>query len=484
MYRKKHTEQTEFEDFHLSFGGRLRSDNRWVLLAKMIPWEEIEKRYERKFTSRTGPPALIARIALGSLIIKEKLGLTDEETVEQIRENPYLQYFLGYSSFSDEKPFDPSMMVHFRRRIGDEVVSRINELIIEKNRNGGNDGPDECSGTSGDEKAGDDGNPGNEGTLLMDATCVPSAIRYPTDLSLLNEVREKTEAIIDTLHAPDTGDKTKPRTYRRKARKQYLQVAKSRKPRMKAIRKALRRQLQYIRRNLETISREYPDKLNLLSGNQYRSLLVSQQIYRQQREMYEKRTRSIPGRIVSLSQPHVRPVVRGKTSAPVEFGAKIGVAKADGFVYLDHVSWDPYHESRDLPVHVESYRRRFGRYPATVHADAIYRTRDNRRYCRERGIRLGGPPLGRPKTNPTREEKRQITIDERSRIPIEGVIGRAKNRYSLGRILSKRADTSVTSIALVFLVMNLDTLLRQLFYTLIRWMIFGSRRRLFPALTS
>jgi transposase, IS5 family len=376
-------------------------------------------------------------------------------------------------------------MVHFRRRIGEEVVSQINDLIIEKNQYHDNDTPPGNNDASADdEKAGDDENSENEGTLLMDATCVPSAIRYPTDLSLLKEVREKTEAIIDTLHAPDIGEKTKPRTYRNRARKQYLQVAKSRKPRMKAIRKALKRQLQYIRRNLETISREYPDELNLLSRNQYRSLLVSQEIYRQQLEMYETKTHSIPGRIVSLSQPHVRPIVRGKTSAPVEFGAKIGVAKTRGLVYLDHHSWEPYHESRDLPVHIEAYRRRFGHYPAQVHADAIYRTRDNRRYCKERGIRLGGPPLGRPKTNPTREEKRQVTIDERSRIPVEGVIGRAKNRYSLGRILSKRADTSVTGIALVFPVMNLDTLLRQLFYTLIRWMMFGSQRRLFLAVTS
>ena len=97
MYRKQQHEQREFEAFHLSFGGRLSSSNRWVRLAKLIPWDRIESRYAAGFRSPTGPPALIARIVVGSLIIKEKLQLSDEETVEQIRENPCLQYFLGYT---------------------------------------------------------------------------------------------------------------------------------------------------------------------------------------------------------------------------------------------------------------------------------------------------------------------------------------------------------------------------------------------------
>ena len=139
----------------------------------------------------------------------------------------------------------------------------------------------------------------------------------------------------------------------------------------------------------------------------------------------------------------------------------------------------------DLPRHVEAYRRRFGRYPKTVHADAIYRTRENQRYCTERGTRLGGPPLGRPKKNPTRMERHQARDDERARIPIEGVFGRGKARYSLSRIMAKRRDTSETAIALAFLVMNLDTLLRQLSSTLLRILIalFGYRSQL-PVFTT
>lgn len=477
MYRKRQREQREFEDFPLSFGGRLSSDNRWVRLAKLIPWDQIEVRYAAKFRSRTGPPALIARIAIGSLIIKEKLQLSDEETVEQIRENPYLQYFLGYKAFTDTRPFDPPMFVHFRKRISGEILSDINDLIVATQSEDTDDDDDGDSPDTRQPNGEGDGEAENDGTLLMDATCVPAAIHYPTDLSLLNDAREMTETIIDTCHAPDAGTKEKPRTYRRKARKQYLAVAKKKKPRMKAIRRALRQQLQYIRRNLETIRGRYSSDLRRLSRYQYRSLLVVSEVYRQQRKMYDEKTYSVPGRIVSLSQPHVRPIVRGKTAAPVEFGAKISAAKGGDFAYLDRLSWDAYNEAGDLPRHVEAYRRRFGRYPKTVHADAIYRTRENRSYCKERGIRLGGPPLGRPKKNPSRIERHQARDDERSRIPIEGVLGRGKTRYSLSRIMAKRRDTSETTIALAFLVMNLDMLLRQLSLTLCRMLIsmFGYR---------
>ena len=116
MYRKDDTNQLKFEDFYLPFSGKLRSDNRWVILSKQIPWQQIEQQYSANFSdNKTGCPAKTARIALGSLIIKERLGTTDRETVLQIAENPYLQYFLGFPEYKDEVPFDHTLMTHFKR---------------------------------------------------------------------------------------------------------------------------------------------------------------------------------------------------------------------------------------------------------------------------------------------------------------------------------------------------------------------------------
>ena len=132
MYRHNQR-QLQFENFYLPFGGKLRSDNRWVKLAKFIPWEEFEADYAKTLVSQGKvPPAMSVRVALGSLIIKERLGVSDEETVEQISENPYLQYFLGFDGFKSEPPFDPSMLVHFRKRLSMELVCKINEKINTK----------------------------------------------------------------------------------------------------------------------------------------------------------------------------------------------------------------------------------------------------------------------------------------------------------------------------------------------------------------
>jgi hypothetical protein len=109
--------------------GSLSESNRWVVMEKLIPWEEFEQEYAEKFSLITGAPAKAFRVALGALIIKEILGVSDREVVEQIKENPYLQYFLGFSSYSNEAPFEASLLVHFRKRISQETISKINKRI-------------------------------------------------------------------------------------------------------------------------------------------------------------------------------------------------------------------------------------------------------------------------------------------------------------------------------------------------------------------
>ena len=130
MYRKAPIGQLSFENFYLPFGGKLSGENRWVKLAELVPWEQFESEYAEQFSEGQGAPAKSFRIALGALIIKEKLGTSDEETVEQIRENPYLQYFLGLSEYSNEAPFEASMMVHFRKRLNLDIVGKINERVV------------------------------------------------------------------------------------------------------------------------------------------------------------------------------------------------------------------------------------------------------------------------------------------------------------------------------------------------------------------
>jgi hypothetical protein len=133
MYKKVEQIETESENFELPFGGKLAEDNRWVIMAKLIPWAKVEEEYAKKFTLLLGAPAKSSRMALGALIIKEKLGISDRETVEQIRENPYLQYFIGLKSYRNEAPFEASMLVHFRQRLEMDIVNKINSKMCEEN---------------------------------------------------------------------------------------------------------------------------------------------------------------------------------------------------------------------------------------------------------------------------------------------------------------------------------------------------------------
>ena len=466
MYRKPSAQMSVY-DFVLPFSGKLKANNRWVKLANLIPWDEIEEEYAKLFPNPIGNVAKPARMALGALLIKERCGFTDQETVEQITENPYLQYFLGFKEFTLETPFDSSLMVHFRKRFTPEILNDINERICElgqrkskKDNDNGSD--DNSSGNIDNEEVNDTKEePKNQGKLFLDATCAPADIRYPTDISLLNEAREKLEKIIDTLHEPLKGTKKKPRTYRKTARKQYLKAVKNRKPKSKQIRKGIGQQLRYIARNIKNIEHlmEHPDS-GSLSNRQIRELQVIQELYRQQKHMYNHRVHTVDNRIVSISQPHVRPIVRGKAGASTEFGAKLGISLVDGFMRIETLNWDNFNEGITLQDSVERYRERTGHYPEAVIADQIYRTRENIRYCKSRNIRLSGPRLGRPSESEKNKDKRIAIQDGKLRNAIEGKLGEGKRRYGLSRIMACLQATSETVIMLNTIVMNLEHSLR------------------------
>ena len=203
-------------------------------------------------------------MALGALIIKARLGLTDEELVEQIKENPYLQFFSGLEGYQYSAPFDPSMMVYFRKRLPESVVNDCNERIVRHGLNvissAASTDDDDDTGHGGgvahpaDQQIGSDTTLPNQGSLLIDATCVPADIRHPTDLSLLNEARELTETLITTMHSQvRDAFGHKPRTHRKQARQQFLAVAKKKRPRINKICKAIKQQLGHLRRNLANI---------------------------------------------------------------------------------------------------------------------------------------------------------------------------------------------------------------------------------------
>ena len=420
---------------------------------------------------------------------QHKLCLSDEEAVLQIQENPYLQYFVGLPGYQMEVPFVPSLFVEIRKRMGQDVFEVFHTAIIDalgqmpikdkskspSNRSKPDDNSDSDNPppTSAAPPSEEEPEPTHQGKLILDATVAEQAIRYPTDLSLLNEAREFSEQIIDFLY-PGTPLTKKPRTYRQQARKAYLSIVKQRRPGNKKLRRGIKQQLQYLRRNLghiETLLAYWPQGERLPLPNWLlRRYWVLPHLYAQQWEMYQNNCRRCDDRIVSISQPYVRPIVRGKVNKSVEFGAKLSVSLTDtGLARVDHLRWDAFHEGLDLQSQVEAYHERSGYYPVRVLGDPIYGTRENRRYLKQLGIHFAGKPLGRPRqvTEENREELNRLKAQRREeyleRIPIEGKFGQGKNGYRLNYIRAKRADTSSAWINSIFLVMNLIILLKIFF---------------------
>jgi len=299
---------------------------------------------------------------------------------------------------------------------------------------------------------------------------------YPPSLGLLNRARVHTEKIIDILYK-QIKEKThkKPRTYRNLARKDYLAVAKQRRPTRNKKRQAIKKQLQYIKRNNSHIQQLMDAGVSLegLNKKQYKTLLVLTEVARQQQWLFDNDKQSIEDRIVSLNQPHIRPIVRGKAGKSVEFGAKLSARCFEGYVFLYRMSWDNFNESGDLKTQVEAYHKFTGYYPESVHADRIYRTRENRAWCKEKGIRISGPPLGRQPANVSKSKKRQALEYERIRNAIESKFGQGKRRFGLNRVMAKLDNTSSTVIAITFLVMNLATWWRRVFCVFL--CLFGKR---------
>jgi hypothetical protein len=496
--------QLTIEGFQTPFSQHLDKENRWVKLAATIPWDKLANIYYRKMDSAFGAPSLSARMVIGAVIIKHMLNIDDREVVAQIQENMYLQYFVGFSSFTTEEPFDASLMVSIRYRLGQDVMEEFNRLVLQQagvipsppiatanctssdNENNTSDTSSKANQSSNSDNEEQNIEPSNNtednditnnnntaaaansGTLLLDATIAEQQIEYPTDLKLLNESREQLERMIEQICK--AGKLRQPRMYKNKARQQYLSIAKKKRKTKKNIRKGLRSQLQYVSRDIKYINKLIEEHSTLrmaLNKRDWKLLAVIHEVYRQQHEMYTEDKRTIEHRIVSLYQPHVRPMPRGKDRVQTEFGSKQLVMLKAGYTHVQTISWDNFNEGTRLQESVETYKEIYGCYPEKVSADAIFGNKANRQYLKEKEIRFVGKQLGRP-PKISSAEKRKLQKEMAGRNEIEGKFGQGKNAYGLQKIKARMKETSESWIMSIYFIMNLVKLSERIFLCLLK----------------
>jgi transposase, IS5 family len=463
--------------FETPFQQKLDLNNRWIRLSMKIPWDIFASIYNKKMSgSSEGRPPLSARLVLGALFLKYFNNWSDEDTIVQIQENIYMQYFVGFSSFTTSPVFDSSLFVEIRKRLGEEDIAQMNNEIIKlhlsadkahllalektakesikKDKEENSKNKNESNSSDLESKDLNMIVVTHHGTMITDATACPQDIAFPTDINLLSDAREKTEQIIDKLYDVTLHQK-KPRTYRKIARKNFLKIAKNKNKSRKAIRQTIGKQLRFVSRNLQSIYKlldvyEKAGKENPLKIKEKTYLQTIQTLYDQQKKMYDAKNHTVEDRIVSIHQPHVRPIVRGKANNKVEFGAKINVTIANGFSFLDDLSWDAFNEGTRLVKYANRYKETFGYYPKEILADRIYCNKENRKLLKELGIFLVAKPLGRPAKLALKE---YVRPGERN--PIEGKFGQAKVKYGLGKIKARLKETSQSWIASIILILNL-----------------------------
>ena len=451
MIRYTPENQLSILEFKTPFKNSLSTDNRWVRLAEVVPWDEFSSRYILMMNNKLGRPGISPRIVLGALIIKHMENLDDRGVIEAIQENVYMQYFVGLTEFSTNPVFSPSLFVKIRKRVGANLFDSLNVALIKSL----------CENTDKNHLSKQDNHtPNNKGKLQADATVADQYITYPTDNGLLNTALKKSENFIDFLYEKNNKKGVKPRTYRRTLNSKFLVYSKKKKKKRHRnmtylLLEAVNRNLNHIDKMLTIFEQEH--NFFPLSNQDQRMLWIIKHLYSQQKVMFETKTNSHPDRLVNLYQPQVRAIPRGKTKAQIEFGSKLGVSLDQGFARINTFSWNAYHEGKDLIPQVEAYKQLHGYYPSLVQVDKAYATRENRNWLKERNINITATALGRKKkiNTETYYEKQKRKREAAERNHIEGKFGQGKNGYGLNKIRAKLKKTSESWVGCIFFIMNL-----------------------------
>lgn len=510
MIRYDSQKQLSLEGFETPFEMNLDPSNRWVVYANGLPWDDLVKVYCRKMSSTMGSGAKDPRVVIGALFIKHITKLSDEDTIETIKENIYMQYFLGLSGYTYKKVFDPTLFVHIRKRLGikefNEFTALLEEIAEQRKEqaairqtvqmNEGKSKPDDAQGKpkgsrpSKSETAGknadcqtkktapadqredcvklDEDGRRHKGDMLLDATACVADIKYPTDLDLLNDSREKAEELIDKICERTKAHK--PRTYRNVARKDYLETIKRKNLGKKKRNKAIKRQIQYLERDIKHVNDLLdgcPIDMKILDRSERKYFYVIQTVLYQQKEMLKSGTHSTEERILSIHQPHVRAIPRGKSRSKTEFGSKIDLSMHDGYGYIERFHWGAFNEGEDLQTSIYNYYMRYGYYPARVFIDKIYATTKNLEFLKAMHIQFIGLPLGKAKAEYIKAQK-ELLKGLGIRNEIEGRFGLDKRKYGMDLVKARTDVTSQSWIGASNFIANFMNFIAEVLFALIR----------------
>ena len=307
MIRYTSYKQLSIEEFKTPFEKEIDKNNRWVILANSLPWDELASIYHKAMNKGVGAPGKDARLVIGALIVKHNLGLSGDETIQIIRENPYIQYFLGIKEFTYNPIFDSGLFPSILKRLGINTFNAMHKEIIEKALN--------ISVKN------------NRKGLIVASKEKDHITNFKSNLRLLSEARIAGEEIIDALCIA-FNHKPKPTTYRQRAFSQSTLALDEMAPTLKENKKAIGRQINYLKRDIKNIHKLLDiytgkidrDKFSIIKGAftitlndlNLKRFWIIQQVLEQQQKMHKSGRNNYPDRIIDLQNPYSRIVANTK----------------------------------------------------------------------------------------------------------------------------------------------------------------------------
>jgi len=389
-------------------------------IYKAIPWEELVKLLPPKKSFRGAPSYLPPAGLFGLMFLKHYSGMSDEKLLDAFNTNYAYQMFCGCIINPLHPIRDKAFVCRVRKFLALHCdMQKLQEILINAWK----------------------GELPHKNMLLMDATCYEVNIRFPTDVKLLWEAC----SWLWETQIPLTCKFYKtplPRSKYKLQKIKQLQYQKQRKVSYKKTQKRKRSLLLLLKKGIEA----YQNLLNNTSGIAVNNSILKRfktikTLYGQQYYLFHRKTTSVKDRIVSLSQPHIRPIIRGKENKPLEFGIKAHIMQVGGISIIEHHSFDPFNETTRLKNTVYKHHTLFGKCTHLA-ADGIYPTNRNRNYCSAKKIQTNFIAKGRRKKDKVLDQVKGILNRERS-TRLEGSFGNQKEHYGLKKIKAKTAPTQI-----------------------------------------
>lgn len=436
MGPKPTDERSDHDLFRTELVNLIDQRHELVKLAALIDWQAFAQKWSPQFESTTGRPALPTRLMAALLYLKHVYALSDEDVVERWCENPYWQHFSGERYFRHELPCDPSSLVRWRQRIGEEGCEWLLAHSIEAARRAG-----VIKRRSLDE-------------VVLDTTVQPKAIAHPTDSRLLNRAREHLVAA-----AQDAGI-TLRQSYARVGKAAEAQAGRyAHAKQYRRMQREIRKLRTWLGRVIRDVQRKAEAAGSEIAGTLKAKLQLAQRLHQQRRDSKNK--------LYALHAPEVECIAKGKARTPYEFGVKVSVAVTAGeglVVGMRSMPGNPY-DGHTVDSQLEQVSILTGHMPKIVLAD--------------RGYRGAQPPSGtRLLISHTRRLPKRLKKLLKRRQVVEPMIGHMKVDGLLGKNWLKGADGDALHALLCGAGHNLRMILRHLrvlCLALVAWLMFVAR---------